>query len=142
MKTLKHYEKGCLNCGSRRKIEDIQSKAYDIYLKDEENGTLHTVGLCKTCFESGDWDVDDLHDKLTDSEVEFAQKFKRPKDHADVVKTAVMTGAMSFNKFWSEAAKQHPNGLKTREQILGLVQNVRSKAQAKLRSVRGVVNES
>lgn len=140
MKTLKHYEKGCLNCGTRRKREDILAKTYDIYLKDDFNKTLHTAGLCKDCYEAGEWDLDKLQANLLDSETEYAIKFKRPKVISKLVKTAAMTGAMSFEKFWTDAKEAFPKGFKLNSQVLGLVGNVRTKEEAKAK-IKGIVNE-
>lgn len=115
-----HHKFGCLNCGKRRRNEDIFNKTYDIYLKDENSRSLMRAGLCKNCFENEELCLDALKERLHWSEKCCAEEKKGECD--EVFENAHFVGVMGFSKYWSEAKLKKP---KLTSEFLEIVPNAR-----------------
>ncbi len=118
-----HHEKGCLNCGKLRRLEDIFNMTYDIMLKDSVSGTLIRVGLCQACYEAGNHDLDDLKTKLAESEEVFAAKKSQPL--ANVYKEARFVGVMNRNDYWKAVNEKFPDGPKKTSDYLEVISDAR-----------------
>lgn len=78
---MKHYQGGCINCGTRRVDDNILTGKYDIFLVvpggegDNWAGNKRIcVGLCESCYEvRSDLNKNDLAFKLYESEAELSR---------------------------------------------------------------------
>ena len=112
---------GCLNCGTRRKRDDIINKTYDVYLRCCCNNTLIRVGLCPMCYENKEsLDLSELKQKLFDSEQSFEKNKKVPKNKSKlkVFKTANFDKLVGYSDFWDALILKHPEGITCPSQYL------------------------
>jgi len=121
-----HHKRGCLNCGKFRRMEDMVSMDYDLMLKDETSNTIIRVGLCPLCYagKSG-LDLDDLKDKLAESEECFCKEKNGPESSVEVFKKARFVGMMGRHDYWEAIKQAYPDGPKTAQDYLGVIENAR-----------------
>lgn len=110
-------------CGAQRKMSDILSKAYDIYLKDSTSGSLVRVGLCRSCFSEKETHcLDAIKTKLHESEVEATKDKANAEEFIKVFEDARYVGRMSYNEYWDEVSRVNP---KTTSEYVEIIQNER-----------------
>jgi len=109
---IEHHKLGCIRCGKRRKLKDVVSGVYDVYVRDIVSKSLMRVGFCKACFEAGLInDVAAIKTKLHESEKKFRKENGKPEKDADIFKHAQFDKTIGFKNYWTKFSKNHPEGV-------------------------------
>lgn len=113
-----HHNRGCIKCGTTRRLEDMCSFKYDVYFKDEVSQSLMRVGFCKGCFEAGKFDLKKTKEALDASESKCRkERGKRDPEHCKF-RAAKFTHCKPYHKYWEDIEKKHGGKSLTHKQFM------------------------